>query len=812
MKLNKKEKVYEFIESYSIDMKHDEYPKFTTNFLSEKLDMQRTNLSSILNQLVKEGKLIKHNGRPVLYSYVDLIGDGDDVFSRLIGFDGSLKEAVSIAKAAILYPEGKPNILLTAARGCGVNYFARTVFQFAVKSGSVKAQSELLIFDCKAYKENEEFRKIVLYGTREKEGLLEKSRNGMLLIKNIELLPGYERKQILKAENRGIIICCVSPDIKEETLASLKENVDFTICIPRMKERTLQERFQMIQKFFQEEAGNLKRNLEVDSSILYALLLYEVDENTKGLKNDIHAGCAGCYARAHQSRKTFLQVLMSDFPIYVRKGIIYYKVHKEEIDALLSDEFVYAFTDSNMLKKKKSKTEEKSKTIYQSLDKRKKQLKVQNITEEEIDTLVSGRLQNDFRSYVQDLSNKMKSMDQLRGLVSEKLIRLVETFLLKAEQTLNLTFEEKMLGAICFHMNGCLVRADSKQRISNEEIKQMILTYPAEYELAKEFIGNVEREFMISMNIDEIIYMILFLIQNRKTVDQHVVTLVAMHGSTAAASIAEVANIMTKENVTFAYNLPLDKHMGDAYEELKQTMTEIHQGKGILLIYDMGSIRTMAEAIAAETGILVKYLEVPITLLAIAGSKKAAENESLEDIFQYLQNNFNNIEYIRENRSNNIGLQQLLVQNSEPVKAAQELIVAEEPREGTQVTGAADDVTSEINETAIAQTYEYLAEQFDYLDMNIMETLLSAFIQQMEYLFDMSMDEDRKIGLIIHIVCLIDRMQGNYTPAINFIASDIIMEHKELVLEVKKILKPLEKEFGVYINDGEIATIISIIR
>ena len=49
MKLNKKEKVYEFIAAYSSEYKHDEYPKFTTNFLSQKLGMQRTNLSSILN-------------------------------------------------------------------------------------------------------------------------------------------------------------------------------------------------------------------------------------------------------------------------------------------------------------------------------------------------------------------------------------------------------------------------------------------------------------------------------------------------------------------------------------------------------------------------------------------------------------------------------------------------------------------------------------------------------------------------------------------------------------------------------------------
>ena len=87
----------------------------------------------------------------MLYQYIDPIGDGNDVFSKLIGYGGSLKEAVSISRAAILYPEGKPNILLTAAKGCGVSYFAQMVFRFAIKAGVVKASASMLNFDCKAY-------------------------------------------------------------------------------------------------------------------------------------------------------------------------------------------------------------------------------------------------------------------------------------------------------------------------------------------------------------------------------------------------------------------------------------------------------------------------------------------------------------------------------------------------------------------------------------------------------------------------------------------------------------------------------------
>ena len=104
MKL-KKEQVLEFITEYSSDLIHDEFPKITTRFLSEKLKMQRTNISSILNQLVNEGKLVKYNGRPVLYQLADENTSGNgDVFEQLVGYDSSLKEAIASAKAAVLYP------------------------------------------------------------------------------------------------------------------------------------------------------------------------------------------------------------------------------------------------------------------------------------------------------------------------------------------------------------------------------------------------------------------------------------------------------------------------------------------------------------------------------------------------------------------------------------------------------------------------------------------------------------------------------------------------------------------------------------
>lgn len=859
MKQNKKEKVYEFIMEYSSDLKHDEYPRFTTNFLSQKLDMQRTNLSSILNQLVKEGKLIKHNGRPVLYQYADENTVQGDCFKDLIGYDQSLKKAIASIKAAILYPKGKSTILLTAERGSGITYFAETAFQFAVKSGVIKKRESMMTFDCKSFKENKEYVIRVLFGSAQEGGLLSKSENGMLLLENIQYLNSYERKQVFSEKNRGILLLSVAADLEEEEYESMKENADFVIEIPSLQKRKIQERFLLLKKFFHEEAKRMKRNLEVDSSILHALLLYDVKGNIRGLKNDVHTGCANCYARSYQSRNRFIEVLLSDFPNYVRKGIIYYRGKKEEVDALITSDCKYAFTEDTVLKNQKNQG---NFNIYQSIDAQKRELKEQQISEEEIDTIISTKLREDFQKYYDELSRKIQGREQLKKVVSDKLIQQVEAFLNNVQQELETDFQEKLFCALCLHVNACLVNVSAKQRISNEEIQQIITTYPREHQLAKDFVGKIEQEFQIHMNIDEIIFIMLFLIQSVKKKHNKVVTLIAMHGNSSASSIAEVINVMANERTTYAYDLSLEKNIHTAYEELKEKMMEINQGKGIILIYDMGSIRTMGESIANETGISVKFLEMPITLLGVVGSNKAAEKYSLDEIFEYLQENFKNFQYFRKSGTKDILI--ILSDKQQEADDAKEYVTGHFNPEKTDIhTIVTDDMNflyNEINrisemgniigivgsydpnlvqypfaeiknvyhqnvtaletlfsnqqeqEDGVEEAFDYLKEQFQQMDMDKMRKYLLEFIERLEYTMNIFLDEDKKIGLIVHIVCVIDKIQNHQMPSVNFIASDIIKKHGELVNEVKKLLEPLEQEFQIYINEIEIATIVSIIQ
>ena len=865
MKLSKnnKERVYEFITTYSLEYEHDEYPRFTTNFLSQKLNMQRTNLSSILNQLVNEGKLIKQKGRPVMYQYINLSEEAEEVFKRLIGYDQSLKDAVAGAKATILYPKGKPSILITAQRGCGAHYFAETVFEFAVKSGVVKNREALLVFDCKAYQENPDYRQKLLFGTEDEVGILNQSEDGMLFINHIDMLPAYERRRLLSTKERGILICRTDLSVDQEIYHSLQERTDFEIKLPNLNERSMEERFQLIQCFLYDEIKNIGKNLEMDSNILSALLLYESDDNVTGLKKDIHTGCVNCYARKGSSKNKFIEILLSDFPTYVRKGLIYSKTHKEELEELVSEQYVYAFTHSTMLKKQAQKSEEK-RDIYQSIDDRKKKYKKQEIEEEEIDTYVSVALKEDFQKHYNELSGKISNRSMLENIIANKMIEHVDLFLKKAEETFQIKYDEKIMCALCLHMNSALIRNESKQRVSNEEIVQMTVSYPQEYQLAQEFILETEEVFHTRLNVDEIVFVMMFLLEERVTKKQQVVTLIAMHGDHSAQEVVKTVNILSNENNTYAFNLPLDQNMKEAYEDFKKEIIRIDQGKGIILIYDMGSLRTMAESIAAETNIDIRFVESPITLIGVACSNKASEEKGIEEIYGYLQENFKTAAYsrnydgsnkivvitskseieaekiqrfINENMSwNNVKIRRIVAANEGQLYSMIDSIAEEGEIVGivgdydpllhqyqfidvnqlmkSEKTNLDDYIQTqnELDKTGITETYEYLEENFKELDMAKIEVYLDDFMDKVQDLLKVRLDENKKIGLIIHIVCLLDRIRQEYTPSISFIASGVIDKNKEMVPEVKKLLRPIEKEFNVYINDTEIATIITIIR
>ena len=110
-----KESVFEFVQKQL--MTNSDYKDgISTKIIADYFQLQRSNVSTLLNELVKDARLEKTNTRPVLY-YLPQKEVGNElntVGKAMIGTDGSLAKALQVAKAAILYPNNSLNVLVTA--------------------------------------------------------------------------------------------------------------------------------------------------------------------------------------------------------------------------------------------------------------------------------------------------------------------------------------------------------------------------------------------------------------------------------------------------------------------------------------------------------------------------------------------------------------------------------------------------------------------------------------------------------------------------------------------------------------------------
>ena len=76
-------------------------------------------------------------------------------FRALVGKDGSLKNAVQLAKAAVLYPERPLHILLTGVAGTGKTSFGKEIFAFCEEIKRFSADIKWKEINCQYYRENE---------------------------------------------------------------------------------------------------------------------------------------------------------------------------------------------------------------------------------------------------------------------------------------------------------------------------------------------------------------------------------------------------------------------------------------------------------------------------------------------------------------------------------------------------------------------------------------------------------------------------------------------------------------------------------
>ena len=880
----KKEIFYEYMQ-HSTHSEDTVKRKFTTQELAEALSVQRSNLSTLLNELVKENRLEKLPGRPVLYCLADRPGTvkkDDSCFKQLIGQEDSLKYLVRLAKAAILYPEHSLHTLIQGPVGSGKSFFAKLMSDFARENQIIPMDAPFIKVDCLYYEGREEELEEQFFGAGDvSQSALCKAAGGVLFIDHINLLPFRAREHLLdlieneKKEVMDTIIICVADGGQYTApMEAFASKFSVRIDMPSLQARTLEERFAFLQKFFLEEAMRMNKALKINAELLRCILLYRCEQNIKQLKSDIRMGCANAYVRGFNQESDTLHIYMNDFPAYVRKGFLYYKDAREQVEKLIPQNYSYTFSGENMKKVADEKLfgGEQSETIYDVIDRKVNELRERGIMEEDISTIVNADLEYDMKQVTNHLSKGNINKESILKIVDRRIVALVEQFLLDASERFERVYPESLFYGLCLHLSATLERTSRQLRLANSRIVEIVETYREEYAFCMKFSGKLEREFDIKLPIDEVVFMTMFLCGNMKygRSGSRLVILIAMHGESAATSIAKTVNSLMKYDNTYAFDLSLEKDMHSIYEELRKKIQEIDEGKGILMLYDMGSLKIMAETIERETGTRIRAIMVPATLIALDCSRKAESFDTIDELYENGMETYRTSymmlteEYQRQQNSKVIitlcqsgkgGAMQIknylerhllldgieivplavsdrkvLLENVNKIKQDHEILyligtynpklhgipfipiarLFETPVDKLDMLLALESVELPriVDFGAIT---EYLSEQLTGMDVKLLEKYLSKAIAQIKKSVQ-GLSQNQELGLYMHIACTMYRLQRKEEVPANLNQESIISRHKRLYSSLKEILQPLEEAFGVTFCDNEMAYIISIIK
>lgn len=874
------EKVLNLLKQLNSHFSSDE-SGLTTIEISNQLNMQRSNVSTALNELVEDGYVEKSNNRPVLYRIKaeSVNNEQNSCFDNLIGHDGSLKNAVSLIKAAVLYPQPGFSVLIVGETGTGKSLFAHLIHEFAIEQKVIPANAPFIRVNCKNYLGHEDKLSEDLFGYKQ-GNFFEQAEGGFLFIDSVDLLIGKDRSRLIhfienqvlnyldsdqsKKINTSIILSC-NEHVNSDIIEYYAQKIRIHIKLPTLVNRPMKERLQLINHFFALQAVQAKQTFEVTNEVIRGLMLLELPNNVRQLDVSIRIACANAFVRSRNQLNQNILILISDFNDNLRQGFLNYKKYRDEIERIVPEEYNYVFSSQNMVEKNIGRQSTRE-SIYEVIGHKMDELKERGLQDEEIDLLTSTHIQTIFDDYQRYLTKQVMNLGQLSKVVDRKIIEEVKQFLDTAQDKFNVIYPMSLYYGLSLHVGSLLENNGRSQRLGNQQIMQIVSQYNNEYVYCLQFIQHLEKTMSTRIPVDEAVILTMFLV-NQETTKLNVkpVLLYCMHGHQTASSLATVVNTLVQADNTYGFDMSLDSDPLESYGQLKDLIIRIHQGKGIIVIYDMGSFKDMLINISKETGIEIRQLYLPITLLGIDAARRSMLDEDIDNTYHHLLQNIQQI-YAQEEYKYKEPIYITLCATGEggaaelkkvierystkpriiiPLAISDRKLLVEKVKDLLEVYSIKSfvgtynpnlfgipflsiqdvfecppdkiDQLLEFNPIGekgldMEEIYAYLDDSLEYVDIQKVRKYLPNLLDSIETVSNETLDLDQKLGLFIHIASSINRSLSKESSPINRKREQIFAKYEFLTKELVRLFKPIERSFGIIINDDEIANIVCIIK
>lgn len=618
------------------------------------LGIKRNNASTLLNALNADFKLVKIKGKPVrfiamitlellletpniknAYNFKALVDQWNqssqkqDPFETLIGNQESLSAPIDQAKAAIIYPPNGLHTLLLGPSGVGKTLFAKCMHSFALQEKNKTIDEMPFIhFNCSDYYNNPQLLLSQLFGhvkgaftgaEMNKDGLVSNANGGVLFLDEIHRLSSDGQEMLFSLMDKGeysrlgdptkklksdvFIIAATTETPNEVLLRTFLRRVPVSIHLPSLQNKAIEERLEIIEFLFKAESIRINRDIVIHNEVVRALLLYECIGNIGQLKSDIKLICAKSYLKKSNEEDN-LYIEYQYLPNFIKDQRYYFSD-----DSTASQEFIKNIGELKVTVETVT-FKRQEKFIYNQLNETLFKLNEQGFSQEEIHDRMRAEIQIYYKNVVNDFNYQKYNIREFYKMIDKDIVDLTLKLVQYAADSLKIDFNDNLLFGLSFHIKALINRINEGEAIVNEQLLKTKSKYPEVYSIAEEMVSMIMAHYNIEIPQDEVGFITIILMNNMiNPSEKKIGLLIISHGMSTATSMANVCNRLLNSNYVKAIDMPLEVSTKVIYEKAEAIIKGIDQGKGVLILVDMGSLSSIGEKVTNRTGILTKTIE-----------------------------------------------------------------------------------------------------------------------------------------------------------------------------------------------------------
>lgn len=642
----------------------------TADYLAKRFSVKRNTISHYLNQLFKEGLLIKINTRPVLFldayklhnytnqdlsleyssldELIEALQSSKKVFDDIIGANQSLYGQIRQLKAAARYPGLGLPVLLTGPTGVGKSFLAQKYYEYCIAKGYISADKRFVQFNCAEYADNPELLSSILFGYKkgaftgadsDKLGLFDEADGGVLFLDEIHRLNAKGQEKLFTFLDNHLImplgetkeahsvkvrfICATTEDITSNFLATFIRRIPVQIDIPALNERTALERESLITNFYKDESIKLGQNIYVSHQVIHFLTMRHYSSNVGQLKNTITLSVANALGNMKNEQ---IYIRLSDLPSNILQS-------NELIDIRSLSQITSDFMEISPQKR----------------------LDAQGTNND----LLNSPIYSTFQKFI-ELSEKMDSEDKFKracmtevellcdALIYRKRIKrggiplsflknIIHMEVTTLEGNYGVKFDGNMVNVLSHYFYYKQFEINNFSTYEQNIFKNMLYMFhidePNVSDVISIFLQSIAKNLnYVNDELDQLFIQIYLKITKYDYRIRPIRALILSHGYSTASSMADVVNKMMNEKIVDAFDMPLDIGVDDIGKELTDYINQYYISDGLLLMVDMGSLEGVSKYISGYVDFPIGIINHVSTQMALHVANEIKQHKSIDEI------------------------------------------------------------------------------------------------------------------------------------------------------------------------------------